>query len=173
MLFINNKPTYFLFIYLKKNIERYRLAQVFLLAAKLDAFFHLIFSVFFIVVMSQEKIYTHGGGYMFWYIFHIFLTVSQLPSFIMARKGVIHEKVWLMNSILVLQSLYSIDFIIILQQTATSWSYWVVAGNFLFLFKKRFAHAYLELIICLLLFYFFSASCSCPKYYNYCFNCIC
>ncbi|CAO3643246.1 unnamed protein product [Cunninghamella echinulata] len=107
--------------------KRYRLAQVFLLAAKLDAFFHLIFSVFFIVVMTQEKIYMHGGGYMFWYIFHIFLTVSQLPSYITARKGVIHERVWLMNSILVLQALYSIDFIIILQQTATSWSYWVVA----------------------------------------------
>ncbi|CAO3611951.1 unnamed protein product [Cunninghamella blakesleeana] len=107
--------------------KRFRLAQVFLLVSKLDAFFHLIFSVFFIVVMTQESIYIHGAAYMIWYIIHIFLTITQFPSYLMARKGVIDERAWLMNTIIVFQCFYSIDFIIALQQTASFWSYWVVA----------------------------------------------
>jgi hypothetical protein len=112
-----------------RTVERYRLAQWFLMVLKLDAFFHLVFSVFFVVVMSQEHIYGRGGSGLVWYIFHLIVTLLQIPSFLIARRGVTHEKPICMNIFVLLQVVFFVDFCIILQQTATSWAYWALAGK--------------------------------------------
>ncbi|KAI8097170.1 uncharacterized protein BX664DRAFT_325709 [Halteromyces radiatus] len=107
--------------------HRYRLAQLFLLILKLDAFFHLVFCVFFFVVMTQENVYKRDSAAVVWYIFHLFVTLVQIPSFLLARRGVTLEKPRSMHIFLVFQVIFMIDFIIILQQTANSWAYWVLA----------------------------------------------
>ncbi|KAI8343866.1 hypothetical protein BC941DRAFT_407189 [Chlamydoabsidia padenii] len=110
--------------------ERYRLAQWFLLVLKLDAFFHLVFLVFFVVVMSQEQIYGRGGAGMVWYIFHLIVTLLQIPAILIARRGVTHEHSTCMNIFILLELVFLVDFCIILQQTATSWIYWALAVCF-------------------------------------------
>ncbi|CAO3598676.1 unnamed protein product [Absidia cylindrospora] len=107
--------------------QRFRLAQLFLLVLKLDAFFHLVFSVFFLVVMTQEYIFARGPSFVVWYIFHLLVTLLQIPSFLIARRGVTQEKPGAMNLYIVLQVIFVVDFFIILQQTATSWAYWALA----------------------------------------------
>ncbi|KAG0172770.1 hypothetical protein DFQ30_009679 [Apophysomyces sp. BC1015] len=106
---------------------RFRLCQIFLLNLKLDAFFHMIFSVFWIVVMTQESYQTASTAGLVWYVLHILLTIVQIPAIFVARYGICAEKPQMMYLFLLVQALIAIDFVVILQQSATSWVFWVLA----------------------------------------------
>ncbi|KAG0194855.1 hypothetical protein DFQ28_002930 [Apophysomyces sp. BC1034] len=111
---------------------RFRLCQIFLLNLKLDAFFHMIFSVFWIVVMTQESYQTASTAGLVWYVLHILLTIVQIPAIFVARYGICAEKPQMMYLFLLVQALIAIDFVVILQQSATSWVFWVLAVQRLF-----------------------------------------
>ncbi|KAI8330424.1 hypothetical protein BC941DRAFT_475533 [Chlamydoabsidia padenii] len=107
--------------------ERFLRAQVFLLILKLDAFFHMVFSAFWFVVMTQEGYFQRDTPALIWYILHLLLTLIQIPSLFGARYSIRTELPGVMIGFLVIQSLIIIDFLIILQQSATSWVFWVLA----------------------------------------------
>ncbi|ORX48277.1 hypothetical protein DM01DRAFT_1409940 [Hesseltinella vesiculosa] len=106
---------------------RYRLAQIFLLFLKLDAFFHIVFCIFWIVVMTQEGYYRHNAPGLAWYIIHLVLTVAQIPTFFAARYAIREEKHNVMYGFLLVHFLLIVDFIVVLQQSAGSWIFWVLA----------------------------------------------
>ncbi|KAI8343255.1 hypothetical protein BC941DRAFT_410851 [Chlamydoabsidia padenii] len=106
---------------------RFRTAQVFLMILKLDAFFHLVFSVFWFVVMTQEGYYQRDRAALAWYILHLILTLIQIPALFGARDSIRKEKSSVMVGFLVIQGLIIVDFIIILQQSSNSWVFWVLA----------------------------------------------
>ncbi|ORZ24458.1 hypothetical protein BCR42DRAFT_446402 [Absidia repens] len=106
---------------------RFRTAQIFLLILKLDAFFHLVFSVFWFVVMTQEGYYQLDQAALAWYILHLILTLTQIPALFGAREAIRKELPKVMVGFLVIHSLIIVDFIIILQQSANSWVFWVLA----------------------------------------------
>jgi hypothetical protein len=110
-------------------IERFLRVQVFLLTLKLDAFFHLVFSVFWFVVMTQEGYFLRGGAALAWYILHLVLSLVQIPALFLARYSIRTELPRAMTCFLVIQGLIVLDFIIILQQSASSWVFWVLAGK--------------------------------------------
>lgn len=118
-----------LVVRLTQLIERFLRVQVFLLTLKLDAFFHLVFSVFWFVVMTQEGYFLRGGGALAWYILHLVLSLIQIPALFLARYSVRTELPRAMVGFLVIQSLIVLDFIVILQQSASSWVFWVLAGK--------------------------------------------
>ncbi|SAM05349.1 hypothetical protein [Absidia glauca] len=103
-------------------------SKVFLLTLKLDAFFHLVFSVFWFVVMTQEGYFLRGGAALAWYILHLVLSLVQIPALFLARYSIRTELPRAMTCFLVIQGLIVLDFIIILQQSASSWVFWVLAG---------------------------------------------
>ncbi|KAI8078780.1 uncharacterized protein BX664DRAFT_342687 [Halteromyces radiatus] len=106
---------------------RFRIAQVFLLILKLDAFFHLVFSLFWFVVMTQEGYYERDSAALSWYILHLLLTLIQIPALFMARHCILKEQPGVMIGFLVIHGLIIVDFIIVLQQSANSWVFWVLA----------------------------------------------
>lgn len=111
--------------------KRFRLAQLFLLNLKVDAFFQLILCVFYAVVMSQEKYYTYSfsNRKFIGYIIHIILTVLLIPGLLFARHGVITENKKVMITFLVTQVIMCIDFILVLVDSAGSWVFWNLAGK--------------------------------------------
>ncbi|KAL0089493.1 hypothetical protein J3Q64DRAFT_1847096 [Phycomyces blakesleeanus] len=106
---------------------RFRLCLFFLLNLKLDAFFHLFFSVFWFVVMTRETYYNKGSAYLAWYILHLLLTICQIPALFLARKSILTENRRFMIACLVVHGLTTVDFIIILQQSLRSWVFWIIA----------------------------------------------
>ncbi|KAI9025836.1 hypothetical protein CLU79DRAFT_743305 [Phycomyces nitens] len=106
---------------------RFRLCLLFLLNLKLDAFFHLFFSVFWFVVMTREKYYNINSAYLAWYIIHLLLTICQIPALYLARKSILTENRKFMTGCLTVHGLTTIDFIIILQQSLDSWVFWIIA----------------------------------------------
>ncbi|KAI8144087.1 hypothetical protein BJV82DRAFT_608269 [Fennellomyces sp. T-0311] len=106
---------------------RFRQTQIFLLNLKLDGFFHIVFSIFWIVVMTQEGYHRGSAAAITWYVFHFILTVIQFPAPFIARYGVLTETPRYMISFLVVQGLVAVDFVIVLQQSSTSWAFWVMA----------------------------------------------
>ncbi|KAF7727031.1 hypothetical protein EC973_008078 [Apophysomyces ossiformis] len=114
---------------MKKILQRarFRLCQIFLLNLKLDAFFHMIFSVFWIVVMTQEGYLKASKAGLAWYILHILLTIVQIPAIFVARYGICAECPRMMYLFLLVQALIAVDFVVVLQQSATSWVFWVLA----------------------------------------------
>lgn len=115
--------------------KRFRLAQIFLLNLKVDAFFQLVLCVFYAVVMSQERYYALWGQVdrkFIGYIIHIVLTVLLIPGLLFARYGVITENKTVMIIFIVTQVIMCIDFILVLADSAGSWVFWNLAGK-----KKR------------------------------------
>jgi hypothetical protein len=96
---------------------------------KLDAFFHLVFSVFWFVVMTQEGYYQRDQTALAWYILHLILTLIQIPALFGARDSIRKERPSVMIGFLVVHGLIIVDFIIILQQSSNSWVFWVLAGK--------------------------------------------
>ena len=112
--------------------KRFRLAQIFLLNLKVDAFFQLVLCVFYAVVMSQEKYYTLWGitnRKFVGYIIHIVLTVLLIPGLLFARYGVITENKTVMIIFIVSQIIMCMDFILILVDSAGTWVFWNLAGK--------------------------------------------
>lgn len=112
--------------------KRFRLAQIFLLNLKVDAFFQLVLCVFYAVVMSQEKYYELMGTLnrkFIGYIIHIILTVLLIPGLLYARYGVITENKTVMIAIIVTQCIMCLDFILVLVDSAGSWVFWNLAGE--------------------------------------------
>ncbi|KAI9497300.1 hypothetical protein BDB00DRAFT_23490 [Zychaea mexicana] len=95
---------------------RFRQCQVFLLNLKLDGFFHVVFSIFWIVVMTQEGYHRGSAAAITWYVLHFILTIIQIPFPFIARYGIVTEKPRFMVAFLVVHGLLAVDFIIILQQ---------------------------------------------------------
>lgn len=115
--------------------KRYRIAQIFLLNLKLDAFFQLVLCVFYTVVMTQEKYHTLLGitdRKFIAYIIHIVLTVLLIPGLLFARYGVITENKKVMIAFMVTQVIMCLDFILVLVDSAGDWVFWNLAGNFVF-----------------------------------------
>lgn len=111
------------------NIARFRHCQIFLLVLKLDGFFHIVFSVFWIVVMSQEG-YQHGTpAAIAWYTLHFLLTALQFVIPFVARHAIRSEQPKWMNAFLVAHVLVVTDFVVVLQQSVGSWVFWVLAGK--------------------------------------------
>lgn len=115
-----------------KQQARFRLAQIFLLNLKVDAFFQLVLCVFYAVVMTQEKYYelwgTTNRKYI-GYIIHIVLTVLLIPGLLYARYGVITENKSIMIAFIVSQFIMCLDFILVLVDSAGSWVFWNLAGK--------------------------------------------
>ncbi|KAI7878968.1 hypothetical protein K492DRAFT_148923 [Lichtheimia hyalospora FSU 10163] len=107
--------------------RRFKKCQLFLLSLKLDAFFHIVFSIFWVVVMTQEGYHQGSPASKAWYTLHVVLTVVQFPAPFVARQGLRTERSKFMIPFLVLHALLVIDFIIILQQSSTVWTFWVLA----------------------------------------------
>ncbi|CDH53202.1 predicted protein [Lichtheimia corymbifera JMRC:FSU:9682] len=106
---------------------RFRHCQIFLLVLKLDGFFHIVFSVFWIVVMSQEG-YQHGTpAAIAWYTLHFLLTALQFVIPFVARHAIRSEQPKWMNAFLVAHVLVVTDFVVVLQQSVGSWVFWVLA----------------------------------------------
>jgi hypothetical protein len=55
---------------------------------KLDAFFELVFSIFWLVAMVQASYQTGDAPSIVWFTIHIILTLILIPSFFLARYGV-------------------------------------------------------------------------------------
>ncbi|KAI8359173.1 hypothetical protein BD560DRAFT_405521 [Blakeslea trispora] len=113
-----------------KQQARFRLAQVYLLILKLDAFFHFVLCVFYTVIMTQEKYYTLLGSVnrkFAGYVIHIILTILLIPGLLLARFGVIKENKQVMMAFLVTQCIMALDFILILVDSAGSWVFWNLA----------------------------------------------
>ncbi|KAI9244967.1 hypothetical protein BDA99DRAFT_528636 [Phascolomyces articulosus] len=106
---------------------RFRQCQIFLLNLKLDGFFHIVFSIFWIVVMTQEGYHRGSPAAITWYVFHFILTICQFPAPFMARYGMLTEKPRIMIAFLIVHGFVAVDFVIILQQSSTSWAFWVLA----------------------------------------------
>lgn len=111
--------------------KRFRLAQLFLLSLKVDAFFQLILCVFYGVVMTQEKYYALAftDKKFIGYIIHIILTVLLIPGLFLARHGVITENQTVMIIFLVTQVAMGLDFILVLVDSAGDWVFWNLAGK--------------------------------------------
>ncbi|KAI8064159.1 hypothetical protein BC940DRAFT_306300 [Gongronella butleri] len=107
--------------------SRFRMAQIFLLNLKMDAFFHLVFSIFWIVVMTQEGYFKRDAPSLAWYILHLILTVVQVPFLFVARHAIRQERAGLMYSFLFVHFCMIVDFIIVLEQSAGNWVFWVLA----------------------------------------------
>ncbi|KAG2209412.1 hypothetical protein INT47_008254 [Mucor saturninus] len=109
--------------------KRFRLAQLFLLNLKVDAFFQLVLCVFYAVVMSQEKYYLFAFSErkFIGYIIHIILTVLLIPGLLFARHGVITENKKVMITFSVTQVIMCLDFIFILVDSAGNWVFWNLA----------------------------------------------
>ncbi|KAJ8659691.1 hypothetical protein O0I10_004670 [Lichtheimia ornata] len=107
--------------------RRFKKCQLFLLSLKLDGFFHIVFSIFWVVVMTQEGYHQGSPAAKTWYSLHFILTVVQFPAPFVARQGLRTERSKFMIPFLVLHALLVIDFIIILQQSSTVWTFWVLA----------------------------------------------
>ncbi|CAO3653577.1 unnamed protein product [Mucor hiemalis] len=110
--------------------KRFRLAQIFLLNLKVDAFFQLVLCVFYAVVMSQERYYALWGQVdrkFIGYIIHIVLTVLLIPGLLFARYGVITENKTVMIIFIVTQVIMCIDFILVLADSAGTWVFWNLA----------------------------------------------
>lgn len=60
---------------------------------KLDAFFELVFSIFWLVTMVQTGYQTGNAPSIVWFAIHIVLTVTLIPSFFLARYGVGHAQI--------------------------------------------------------------------------------
>ncbi|GAA5800665.1 hypothetical protein EDC94DRAFT_604082 [Helicostylum pulchrum] len=110
--------------------KRFRLAQLYLLNLKLDAFFQLVLCIFYAVVMTQEKYYNLWGTTnrkFVAYIIHIVLTVLLIPGLLLARYGVITENKKVMIVFMVTQFIMCLDFILVLADSAGSWVFWILA----------------------------------------------
>lgn len=136
------------FVYRWKNTEellaRFRLCQVFLLSLKLDGFFQLVFSIFWFVVMTQEN-YQHGNSAsVAWYVLHLLLTIVQFPAPFVARYGLCSERPPFMIAFVIVHVLIVVDFIIVLQQSVSSWVFWVLAGKMYVIWSSHpFTHCWL------------------------------
>ncbi|KAH8548564.1 hypothetical protein BGW37DRAFT_506680 [Umbelopsis sp. PMI_123] len=106
--------------------KRYRTYQVFILNLKLDAFFQFVFSVFWLVLMVQSGYQSGSAAAVVWFAIHIILTLLLLPTFFFARYGARTERPIIMWLYLTLQALVLVDFVIILQQSASTWVFWVL-----------------------------------------------
>ncbi|KAI7849809.1 hypothetical protein BDC45DRAFT_266757 [Circinella umbellata] len=106
---------------------RFRQGQIFLLNLKMDGFFHIVFSIFWIVVMTQEGYHNRDAASITWYVFHFVLTVCQFPAPFMARYGMLTENPRIMTVFLIVHGFVAVDFVIILQQSSSSWAFWVLA----------------------------------------------
>lgn len=82
--------------------------------------------------MTQEGYHQGSLTSKVWYSMHLILTVVQFPAPFIARQGLRTERTAFMIPFLVLHALLVIDFIIILQQSSTVWTFWVLAGRFTF-----------------------------------------
>lgn len=82
--------------------------------------------------MTQEGYHQGSLASKVWYSLHLILTVVQFPAPFIARQGLRTERTAFMIPFLVLHALLVIDFIIILQQSSTVWTFWVLAGKFTF-----------------------------------------
>ncbi|KAI8374567.1 uncharacterized protein BYT42DRAFT_576775 [Radiomyces spectabilis] len=107
--------------------ERFRTAQLFLLNLKLDAFFHTVFCIFWLVIMTQENYMKKSQAGLAWYVLHWLLTLGLVPAPFVARYGLMSEKPKVMMAYQTFQVLVAVDFIVILQQSASSWVFWVLA----------------------------------------------
>ncbi|KAL1929350.1 hypothetical protein VTP01DRAFT_1488 [Rhizomucor pusillus] len=107
--------------------SRFRTCQVFLLILKLDGFFQLVFSIFWLVVMTQEGYHKGTPAAIAWYVLHLLLTVLQFPAPFIARHALLTEKPRPMMLFMVIHILVVVDFIVVLQQSSTSWVFWVLA----------------------------------------------
>ncbi|CAO3660143.1 unnamed protein product [Umbelopsis ramanniana] len=106
--------------------KRYRIYQMFILNLKLDAFFQFVFSVFWLIVMVQSGYQNGTAASVVWFAIHIILTLLLLPTFFFARYGARTESPVIMWLYLTLQVLILVDFCIILQQSASTWVFWVL-----------------------------------------------
>ncbi|KAI9478065.1 MAG: hypothetical protein EXX96DRAFT_569438 [Benjaminiella poitrasii] len=109
---------------------RFKLAEIYFLILKLNAFFHFVLCVFYTVVMTQEKYYTLWGitdRKFIGYILHIILTILLIPGLLFARLGIITENKRIIHVFLVMEIIMSLDFILILVDSAGSWVFWILA----------------------------------------------
>ncbi|KAI9285892.1 hypothetical protein BC943DRAFT_322022 [Umbelopsis sp. AD052] len=106
--------------------KRYRIYQFFILNLKLDAFFQFVFSVFWLIVMVQSGYQNGTAASVVWFAIHIILTLLLLPTFFFARYGARTERPIIMWLYLALQVLILVDFCIILQQSTSTWVFWVL-----------------------------------------------
>ncbi|KAI9299475.1 hypothetical protein BJ944DRAFT_210276 [Cunninghamella echinulata] len=77
--------------------------------------------------MTQEGYYQRSQAALVWYILHLILTLIQIPALFFARNAIRKEVPSWMIGFLVVHGLIIIDFIIVLQQSANSWVFWVLA----------------------------------------------
>ncbi|KAI9321279.1 hypothetical protein BX666DRAFT_1900427 [Dichotomocladium elegans] len=77
--------------------------------------------------MTQEGYHKRNGATITWYVFHLILTVLQFPTPFVGRQGLRTEETRYMALFLTMHGLLVIDFVIILQQSAGSWVFWVIA----------------------------------------------
>ncbi|RCH83618.1 hypothetical protein CU097_003769 [Rhizopus azygosporus] len=110
--------------------ERFRLAQIFFMFLKLDAFFQLVLCIFYTVVMSQEQyfaLWSIDRKKFVGYIIHIVLTALLIPALLVARYGVIAENRTVMVAFQVTQIIVIMDFILVLVDSAGTWIFWILA----------------------------------------------
>ncbi|CEI98599.1 hypothetical protein RMCBS344292_12704 [Rhizopus microsporus] len=110
--------------------ERFRLAQIFFMFLKLDAFFQLVLCIFYTVVMSQEQyfaLWSIDRKKFVGYIIHIVLTALLIPALLVARYGVIAENRTVMVAFQVTQIIVIIDFVLVLVDSAGTWVFWILA----------------------------------------------
>ncbi|ORE08858.1 hypothetical protein BCV72DRAFT_303389 [Rhizopus microsporus var. microsporus] len=110
--------------------ERFRLAQIFFMFLKLDAFFQLVLCIFYTVVMSQEQyfaLWSIDRKKFVGYIIHIALTALLIPALLVARYGVIAENRTVMVAFQVTQIIVIMDFVLVLVDSAGTWVFWILA----------------------------------------------
>ncbi|CEG64585.1 hypothetical protein RMATCC62417_01529 [Rhizopus microsporus] len=110
--------------------ERFRLAQIFFMFLKLDAFFQLVLCIFYTVVMSQEQyfaLWSIDRKKFVGYIIHIVLTAMLIPALLVARYGVIAENRTVMAAFQVTQIIVIMDFVLVLVDSAGTWIFWILA----------------------------------------------
>lgn len=99
--------------------------------------------------MTQEGYHQGSPAAKTWYTLHFILTIVQFPAPFVARQGLRTERSKFMIPFLVLHALLVIDFIIILQQSSTVWTFWVLAGRFQLLSESHHAYFDVLLLVCL------------------------
>jgi hypothetical protein len=123
----------FVYICVFLYIARYQTVHLFFLNLKLDAFFHFVLFVFYFVVMTQSGYYsvaiTGSGLKLIAYVIHLVLTVLLIPALFLARFGVMTENRRVMISFQVVQGILSVDFVLMLIDSANGWAFWILAGK--------------------------------------------
>lgn len=114
----------------------FRIYQIFVILIKIDAFFQLVFAIFWLVVMVETDYLTQGDILQkIWFGVHTAVTMFDIPALFLARIAIKNESSILAALFLFFEVIVAADFCIIIQQSSSQWGFWVAAVCFAILFS--------------------------------------